>query len=88
MDPHIKKPTRIKSAGNKPKLINEFIGLVNTKSSDISIALMKSPPGWKEPAQVPEFDEYTFVLKGEVEVSTDGKSYTIRPDEIFRAKKV
>jgi len=87
LDPHIRKATLIKSAGNKPKLINEFIGMVNTHSSDISIARMKSPPGWKEPAQIPEFDEYTFVLKGEVEVSTKNKTFSVKENEIFHAKK-
>ena len=60
----IQKPTHVKSAGNKPKIIEEFVGRVNTGSSDVSIAHMISPSGWEEPAQEPEFDEYTVVLKG------------------------
>ncbi len=87
MIPHIKSPTLIKSAGNKPKLINEFIGRVNSNSGDISIARMKSPSGWEEPAQTPEFDEYTFVLKGKVQVQTQGKIYHIKENEMFVAQK-
>ena len=87
MAPHIKQPAIIQSAGNKPKLIKEFIGMINTKSKDISIARMQSPSGWKEPAQRPEFDEYTFVLKGEVHVETQGKIYKVRENEVFFAQK-
>ncbi|MBM2841668.1 MAG: Cupin 2, conserved barrel domain protein [Bacteroidetes bacterium] len=57
-------PTRIQAAGNKPKIIEEFIGRVNSNTSDLSIAHMRSPAGWVEPGQKPEFDEYTLVLKG------------------------
>ena len=60
----IAQPTRIEAAGNKPKIIEEFIGRVNSKTSALSIARMQSPPGWQEPGQAPEFDEYTVVLKG------------------------
>jgi len=60
----IENPTRIQSAGNMPKTIEEFVGRVNSDSSDVSIARMKSPPGWREPGQTPEFDEYTVVLRG------------------------
>jgi mannose-6-phosphate isomerase-like protein (cupin superfamily) len=85
--PHIRKSTTIPSAGNKPKIIREFIGRVNTESTDISIARMKSPAGWEEPAQTPEFDEYTFVLKGSVEVKTEGRTYTINQNEVFLAQR-
>jgi mannose-6-phosphate isomerase-like protein (cupin superfamily) len=60
----IEKPTIIESAGNKPKIIKEFVGRVNSETNDISIARMKSPSGWEEPGQRPEFDEYTVVLSG------------------------
>ena len=56
--------TRIASAGNKPKLIDEFVGVVNSGDASISIAHMRSPEGWIEPAQTPDFDEYTIVLRG------------------------
>jgi len=57
-------PTRIQSAGNKPKLIDEYVGRVNTKTPGASVAHMRSPQGWLEPGQTPEFDEFTIVLKG------------------------
>jgi mannose-6-phosphate isomerase-like protein (cupin superfamily) len=65
----ILSPTEIKAAGNKPKIIEEFIGRVNSKSNNVSIAKMKSPGGWIEPGQAPEFDEYTIVLKGMLRVT-------------------
>lgn len=64
----ITQPTRVTAAGNKPKLIDEYIGRVNTENSGVSIAHMRSPQGWEEPGQTPEFDEFTIVLKGTVRV--------------------
>jgi ethanolamine utilization protein EutQ len=64
----IVQPTRIQSAGNKPKLIDEYIGRVNSKTSAASIAHMRSPTGWTEAGQTPEFDEFTIVLKGSIRV--------------------
>jgi ethanolamine utilization protein EutQ len=64
----IPQATRIQSAGNKPKLIDEYIGRVNTKTSAASVAHMRSPAGWLEPGQTPEFDEFTIVLKGTLRV--------------------
>ncbi len=61
-------PTRIAAAGNKPKLIDEYIGRVNTQHTQLSIAHMRSPKGWEEPGQTPEFDEFTMVLRGVVRV--------------------
>ena len=66
----IAKPTVIQSAGNKPKLIDEYIGRVNSGDADLSIARMQSPGGWVEPGQTPEFDEYTVVLRGQLQVET------------------
>ena len=66
----IEQPTRIQAAGNKPKLIEEFIGRVNSGTAQVSIALMRSPGGWQEPGQTPEFDEYTLVLRGLLRVET------------------
>ena len=66
----INNPTIIEPVGNKPKVIKEFIGLVNSKTSDVSIAEMSSPQGWIEPGQKPDFDEYTIVLEGELQVET------------------
>ena len=66
----IAAPTIIQAAGNKPKIIEEFIGCVNSQTSAVSIARMRSPGGWVEPGQTPEFDEYTVVLRGMVRVTT------------------
>jgi len=66
----IDAPTRIQSAGNTPKLIDEFIGRVNSGTTSLSIARMQSPSGWQEPGQTPEFDEYTVVLRGMLRVET------------------
>ena len=64
----ITQPTRVEAAGNKPKLIDEFVGRVNTGDSQVSIARMRSPGGWIEPGQAPEFDEFTLVLAGSLRV--------------------
>ena len=66
----IEKPKIIEAAGNKPKRIEEFIGCINSQTSEISMARMKSPAGWEEPGQRPQFDEYTLVLKGMLRVKT------------------
>jgi mannose-6-phosphate isomerase-like protein (cupin superfamily) len=65
-------PTRVQAAGNKPKLIDEFVGRVNSKEPAVSIARMRSPGGWIEPGQAPEFDEYTVVLAGRLLVEYRG----------------
>ena len=64
----IARPTRIQAAGNKPKIIDEYVGRVNSKTSSTSVAHMRSPQGWVEPGQTPEFDEFTIVLKGKLSV--------------------
>ena len=64
----IAQPTRVAAAGNVPKLIDEYVGRVNTGSDGVSIAVMQSPGGWTEPGQRPEFDELTLVLEGSVRV--------------------
>jgi mannose-6-phosphate isomerase-like protein (cupin superfamily) len=68
----IEGPTRVEAAGNKPKQIDEFIGRVNSGDSALSIARMRSPGGWVEPGQTPEFDEYTVVLAGLLRVEHRG----------------
>jgi ethanolamine utilization protein EutQ (cupin superfamily) len=57
-------PTRVQAAGNLPKIIDEYIGRLNNKEARISVAHMRSPAGWEEPGQAPEFEEYTIVLRG------------------------
>ncbi len=71
MPVHITQPTRIEAAGNKPKLIDEYVGRVNSGTSALSIAHMRSPGGWVEPGQTPEFDEYTVVLRGCLRVESE-----------------
>ena len=66
----IAKPTVIQAAGNQPKTIEEFIGRANSGTEAVSIARMRSPAGWAEPGQTPEFDEYTVVLKGRLRVES------------------
>jgi ethanolamine utilization protein EutQ (cupin superfamily) len=75
MPTHIEKPSVIEAAGNKPKIIEEYIGRVNSQTSAASVAKMTSPGGWVEPGQTPEFDEYTVVLRGALHV--ESKSGTI-----------
>ncbi|NUQ77032.1 MAG: cupin domain-containing protein [Polyangiaceae bacterium] len=70
-------PTRIEAAGNKPKLIDEYIGRVNSRTDAASIAHMRSPGGWVEPGQTPEFDEFTIVLKGTLRVEHRGGSLDV-----------
>jgi mannose-6-phosphate isomerase-like protein (cupin superfamily) len=74
----IEGPTRIEAAGNKPKLIDEFVGRVNTGDAGLSIAQMRSPGGWVEPGQTPEFDEYTLVLKGMLRVESKEGTLDVR----------
>lgn len=64
----IPNPTRISSAGNKPKLIDEYVGRVNSSTTSASVAHMRSPAGWIEPGQTPAFDEFTIVLRGSLHV--------------------
>jgi quercetin dioxygenase-like cupin family protein len=70
MPTFIQQPSIVQAAGNKPKIIEEYIGRVNSKTEGVSIARMKSPSGWVEPGQTPEFDEYTVVLRGTLRVTT------------------
>ena len=77
----IKKPSIIKAAGNKPKIIEEYIGRVNSRTDQVSIARMKSPEGWTEPGQQPEFDEYTLVLRGVLRVRTKDEEIDVQSGE-------
>lgn len=70
MTEFIPKPTIIQAAGNMPKVIEEYIGRVNSGTGTVSVARMISPAGWVEPGQTPEFDEYTIVLRGALHVRT------------------
>ena len=77
----IKAPTQIAAAGEPPKLIEEFVGRVNSKTESLSVARMTSPRGWKEPGQRPGFDEFTLVLEGSVRVEFDGGEMTVKAGE-------
>ena len=78
MPKHIENPTRVQSAGNMPKIIDEYIGRLNTKEGGISVAHMRSPAGWVEPGQTPEFEEYTIVLRGRLKVLHKQGEFEVR----------
>ena len=88
----IHKPTVIEAAGNKPKRIEEYVGMVNTGTPEISVARMISPGGWVEPGQTPEFREITYVISGELHVEhkegilkvKSGQSVVTEPGEWVR----
>jgi len=71
-------PTRVTAAGNKPKLIDEYIGRANSGHGAVSVAHMRSPAGWLEPGQTPEFDEFTVVLRGLLRVEHRGGCLEVR----------
>src|SRR5215217_1186420 len=73
----IESPSRVQAAGTKPKLIDEYVGRVNTGEERVSVAQMRSPAGWVEPGQRPDFDEYTVVLEGALRVEHEGGELTV-----------
>jgi mannose-6-phosphate isomerase-like protein (cupin superfamily) len=79
------QPTKIEAAGNKPKIIEEFIGRVNSNESRLSVAKMKSPGGWVEPGQTPQFDEFTVVLKGMLRVKHKGGEIDVKAGQAIIA---
>ena len=81
MPTKLNSPTIIESVGNKPKIIHEYIGLINSKTNDVSIAHMQSPGGWQEPGQRPDFDEYTIVLDGSLKVETENNTLFVNKGE-------
>ncbi len=83
----IDKPSRIEAAGTKPKIIDEFIGRVNSKTAAVSVAHMRSPAGWLEPGQTPEFDEYTIVLKGTLRVAHKSGSLDVHAGQAVIAHR-
>ena len=83
----IKDPSTVQAAGTKPKLIEEYVGRVNTGEARVSIARMRSPAGWVEPGQRPAFDEYTLVLEGCLRVeSADGEPLDVRAGQAVLAR--
>lgn len=74
----IENPARVQSAGNMPKVIDEYIGRVSTHESRLSVAHMRSPAGWVEPGQTPEFEEFTVVLRGCLRVRHHAGEFDVR----------
>jgi len=83
----IKESSIIKAAGTKEKIIKEYFGVVNSGDRNVSIAVMKSPDGWLEPGQTPEFDEYTVVIKGILRVKTIDSEHDVKEGEAILVKK-
>ena len=83
----ISAPSIIKAAGNKPKIIEEFIGHVNSKTGSVSVAKMTSPGGWVEPGQRPAFDEYTVVLRGVLQVKTETGTVDVKAGQAIITHK-
>jgi quercetin dioxygenase-like cupin family protein len=77
----IPSPTIVEAAGNKPKRVEEYVGRLNSDTTQVSVARMKSPSGWIEPGQTPEFDEYTVVLKGLLRVATRSETIDVHAGE-------
>ena len=86
MATHISGPTIVRAAGNMPKIIEEYVGRVNSETEAISIARMKSPSGWVEPGQTPEFDEYTLVLRGLLVVESETGELRVQAGQAVRAR--
>jgi uncharacterized cupin superfamily protein len=82
----IAEPARVEAAGTKPKLIDEHVGRVNTGEERLSIARMRSPAGWVEPGQRPDFDEYTLVLAGSVHVAHEGGTLEVGAGQAVLAR--
>jgi mannose-6-phosphate isomerase-like protein (cupin superfamily) len=87
MPKRIEAPTVMAASGNMPKVIEEFIGRVNSNTADVSIARMKSPAGWTEPGQTPEFDEYTVVLRGLLRVTTRTGVFDVKAGQAIMTRR-
>ena len=83
----INSPSIVKAAGTKEKIIKEFFGNVNSKTTEVSIAQMKSPEGWIEPGQSPKFNEYTVVLKGKLRITTKNKEFIVTEGQGIMTEK-
>ena len=82
----ITQPSRVAAAGEPPKLIDEYVGIVNSGDSGLSIARMRSPAGWTEPGQRPEFEEFTIVLHGSLVVESESGQLTVNAGQAVRTK--
>lgn len=83
----LSSPSLIEASGNMPKVIEEFIGRVNSDTHAVSIARMKSPAGWIEPGQTPDFDEYTIVLRGFLRVATRTGTFDVTEGQALEVAK-
>lgn len=83
----IQAPTILQAAGNPPKVIEEYIGRLNTGTQAVSVARMSSPPGWGEPGQSPDFDEYTVVLRGQLRVDFRGGSMDVSAGQAILVRR-
>jgi mannose-6-phosphate isomerase-like protein (cupin superfamily) len=83
----IERPARVEAAGNKPKLIDEFVGRVRTGNDELSVARMHSPGGWVEPGQTPEFDEITLVLSGLLRVEHRGGALDVHAGQAVLVRR-
>ena len=83
----IVKPARVQAAGTKPKLIDEYIGRVNSTTDGVSVAHMRSPGGWIEPGQTPDFDEYTVVLRGMLRVESRDGALDVREGQAVISRR-
>lgn len=83
----IPDPSIIQAEGNKPKIIEEYVGRVNTNNATVSIARMKSPGGWEEPGQTPEFDEYSLVLRGLLKVKTRTETFEVKAGQAILSRR-
>jgi ethanolamine utilization protein EutQ (cupin superfamily) len=81
----IERPTRVQAAGNLPKIIDEYIGRANSQEGRFSVAHMRSPAGWEEPGQTPEFEEYTIVLRGTLRVRHHGGTVDVHAGQAIVA---
>ena len=87
MPVHIPAPTRVTAAGNKPKLIDEYVGRASSRTDAVSVAHMRSPSGWVEPGQTPDFDEYTVVLRGSLRVTHREGAFDVAAGQAVLARR-
>lgn len=83
----LEKPVRVAAAGNKPKIIDEHIGHLSSQTTSVSVAHMRSPGGWFEPGQRPDFDEYTLVLRGTLRVEHEGGEIDVKEGQAIIAHR-
>jgi len=81
----IEGPAKVAAAGSKPKIIEEFVGRVNSGTAAVSVARMKSPPGWSEPGQTPDFDEYSLVLRGTLRIESRAATFEVNAGQAVHA---